>query len=81
VSTRHYDWVIDITYVLTWSGFLYMAVVLDVFSRRIVGWGMADHLRTEPVLSALVRLRRRHQATAKTCHYTRRLALLQQLQL
>ena len=53
MSTRHYDWVIDITYVLTWSGFLYMAVVLDVFSRRIVGWGMADHLRTELVLSAL----------------------------
>ncbi len=46
-------WTADITYVPTWAGFLYAAVVLDVFSRRIVGWAMADHLRTELVLSAL----------------------------
>jgi putative transposase len=46
-------WTADITYVPTWSGFLYLAVVLDVFSRRIIGWAMADHLRTELVLSAL----------------------------
>jgi transposase InsO family protein len=41
------------TYVPTGSGFLYLAVVLDVFSRRIVGWAMAGHLRTELVLAAL----------------------------
>ena len=46
-------WVADITYVPTWAGFLYVAVVLDVFSRRIVGWSMAAHLRTELVLDAL----------------------------
>jgi putative transposase len=46
-------WTADITYVPTWCGFLYLAVVLDLFSRRIVGWAMADHLRTELVLSAL----------------------------
>lgn len=46
-------WTADITYVPTWAGFLYLAVVLDVFSRRIVGWAMADHLRTELVLAAL----------------------------
>lgn len=46
-------WTADIMYVPTWSGFLYLAVVLDVFSRRIVGWAMADHLRTELVLSVL----------------------------
>ena len=46
-------WTADITYVPTWAGFLYLAVVLDVFSRRIVGWAMADHLRTELVVSAL----------------------------
>lgn len=46
-------WVADITYVPTASGFLYLAVVLDAFSRRIVGWSMAGHLRTELVLSAL----------------------------
>jgi len=41
------------TYVPTLAGFLYLAVVLDAFSRRIVGWGMATHLRTELVLEAL----------------------------
>jgi putative transposase len=46
-------WVADITYVATWAGFLYLAVVLDVWSRRIVGWAMATHLRTELVLEAL----------------------------
>ena len=46
-------WVADIAYVPTWSGFLYLAVVLDVYSRRIIGWAMANHLRTELVLDAL----------------------------
>jgi putative transposase len=46
-------WVADITYVPTWAGFLYLAVVLDAFSRRVVGWAMANHLRTELVLDAL----------------------------
>ena len=46
-------WVADITYVPTWAGFLYLAVVLDAFSRRVVGWSMANHLRTELVLEAL----------------------------
>ena len=39
-------WVADITYVPTLAGFLYLAIVLDVFSRRVVGWAMAGHLRT-----------------------------------
>ncbi len=46
-------WVADITYIPTWAGFLYLAVVLDVFSRRVVGWAMATHLRTRLVLDAL----------------------------
>ena len=46
-------YVADITYVPTWSGFLYLAVVLDVFSRRVVGWSMATHLRKELVIAAL----------------------------
>jgi putative transposase len=46
-------WVADITYVPTWAGFLFVAIVLDVFSRRVVGWAMATHLRTELVLDAL----------------------------
>ena len=39
-------WVADITYVPTWSGFLYLAVVLDVFSRRVLGWSMSTTLQT-----------------------------------
>ena len=46
-------WVADITYVPTWSGFLYVAVVLDAWSRRIVGWAFALHLRAELVLAAI----------------------------
>lgn len=46
-------WVADITYIPTWAGFLYLAIVLDVWSRRIVGWAMRTHLRAELVLEAL----------------------------
>ena len=46
-------WLADITYVPTWTGFLYLAIVLDVFSRKVEGWAMANHLRTELVLAAL----------------------------
>jgi putative transposase len=46
-------WVADITYVRTWSGWLYLAVVLDAFSRRVVGWAMRADLRAELVLEAL----------------------------
>ena len=46
-------WVADITYVPTWAGFLYLAIVLDAWSRRVVGWAMAGHLRTELVLAAI----------------------------
>jgi transposase InsO family protein len=43
----------DITYLRTWEGWLYLVCVQDVYSRRIVGWSMADHLRTELVTDAL----------------------------
>jgi transposase InsO family protein len=46
-------WVADITQQRTGEGRLYLAVILDAFSRRVVGWSMADHLRTELVLDAL----------------------------
>ena len=53
-------WIADITYVPTWTGFLYLAIVLDVFSRKVVGWSLASHLRTELVLAALnMAIRRR----------------------
>ncbi len=46
-------WVADITYIRTWAGFLYLAVVVDAWSRRVVGWAMTNHLRTELVNDAL----------------------------
>jgi putative transposase len=46
-------WVADITYVPTWAGFLYLAVVLDAFSRRIVGWAMGYDLKAQLVVDAL----------------------------
>jgi len=46
-------WVADITYVPTWEGWLYLAAVQDAFSRKIVGWAMADHMRSELVVDAL----------------------------
>ena len=46
-------WVANITYIPTLAGFVYVAIVLDVFSRRVVGWAMARHLRTALVVEAL----------------------------
>lgn len=69
-------WVADITYIPTWSGFLYLAVVLDVWSRRVVGWAMETHLRTELVMSALnmALMQRRPQEVIhhsdRGCQYT-----------
>ena len=69
-------WVADITYVPTWAGFLYLAIVLDVWSRRIVGWAMETHLRTELVLAALdmALTQRRPEAVVhhsdRGCQYT-----------
>ncbi len=69
-------WVADITYIPTWAGFLYLAVVLDAWSRRIVGWAMATHLRTELVLEALNMALEQRQPTEvihhsdQGCQYT-----------
>ena len=66
----------DITYVPTAIGFLFVAIVLDVFSRRVVGWAMATHLRTELVLDALdTAIYRRNPANVirhsdQGCQYT-----------
>ena len=61
-------WVADITYIPTWAGFLYLAVVTDVWSRRIVGWAMATHLRTELVLDALNMALRQRRPEAVVHH-------------
>ena len=44
-------WAVDITYVPTAEGWLYLAVVLDLYSRRVIGWSMAGHLRAAPSLA------------------------------
>ena len=46
-------WVADITYVRTWEGWLYLAAVTDCYSRKVVGWSIADHLRAELVVDAV----------------------------
>ena len=69
-------WVADITYIPTAAGFLYLAVVLDVWSRRVIGWATASHLRTELVLHALELALRRRQPqhvihhSDQGCQYT-----------
>jgi len=65
-------WVADITYINTWEGWLYLAVVLDAFSRRVVGWALADHLRTELATDALqMALRTRRPASGLIHHSDR----------
>ena len=63
-------WVADITQQRTDQGWLYLAVVLDCFSRRIVGWSMADHLRTELVLDALDMAIAQRHPTAGLVHHS-----------
>jgi putative transposase len=69
-------WVADITYIPTWAGFLYLAVVVDAWSRRVIGWAMATHLRTELVLEALNMALTQRRPTAvihhsdQGCQYT-----------
>jgi putative transposase len=69
-------WVADITYIPTAAGFLYLAVVLDVFSRKVIGWAMETHLRTELVLAALEMATARRRPTDvihhsdQGCQYT-----------
>jgi putative transposase len=62
-------WVADITYLRTWEGWLYLAAVQDAYSRRIVGWAMADHMRAEFVVDALqMALARRRPGRGLICH-------------
>ncbi|MDP9359502.1 MAG: IS3 family transposase, partial [Chloroflexota bacterium] len=63
-------WVADITYVPTWAGFLSLAVVLDVHSRRVVGWTMADHLRSELVVNAVDMAMGRRRPTPGAIHHS-----------
>jgi putative transposase len=62
-------WVADITDLRTWEGWLYLAAIQDAYSRRIVGWAMADHMRAELVVDALqMALARRRPGRGLICH-------------
>jgi putative transposase len=71
-------WVADLTYVRTWVGFVYAAFIIDVYSRMIVGWQLATHLRTDLALDALEMALWRHDAAVdglihhsdRGCQYT-----------
>ena len=65
-------WLGDITYVPTWEGWLYVAVLLDACSRRVVGWAMADHLRTELAAEALTMALQARRPAAGLVHHTDR---------
>jgi transposase InsO family protein len=65
-------WAADISYVRTWEGWLYLAVVLDLYSRRVVGWAMADHMRTELPLEALQMALRGHSIAPGLIHHSDR---------
>ncbi len=66
-------WFGDITYVPTQEGWLYLATLLDCYARRVVGWSMTDHLRTELALNALeMAVRRRRPRPGELVHHTDR---------
>jgi transposase InsO family protein len=65
-------WLSDITYIRTWEGWLYLAVILDAYSRKVVGWALAEHLRAELATAALqMALISRQPAPGLVCHSDR----------
>jgi transposase InsO family protein len=65
-------WCADISYIRTWEGWLYLAVVLDAYSRKVVGWALADHMRTELATAALqMALTNRRPPPGLICHSDR----------
>jgi putative transposase len=69
-STPNQVWVADLTYVPTQQGFVFLAVVLDAYSRRVVGWSMAAHLRTELVVAALDMALQHRRPLAGVIHHS-----------
>jgi putative transposase len=63
-------WLADITYLRTWEGWLYLAAVQDAYSRRIIGWSMADHLRAELVVDALQMVLARRRPDPGLIHHS-----------
>jgi transposase InsO family protein len=65
-------WAADITYIRCWEGWCYLAVVIDLFSRRVVGWAVAEHMHTELVLEALQRAIIQRRPAAGLVHHSDR---------
>lgn len=65
-------WVADITYLKTWEGWVYLAAVQDAYSRRIVGWSMAEHMRSELVTDALEMAVKRRRPEPGVIHHSDR---------
>ena len=63
-------WVADITYLKTWEGWVYLAAVQDLYSRKIVGWSMADHMRAELVVDAVKMAVHRRQPERGLIHHS-----------
>ncbi len=63
-------WCADITYIRTWEGWLYLASVMDCYSRKIVGWAMADHMRAEIVTDALEMAVTRRKPAGRPVHHS-----------
>jgi putative transposase len=69
-TTPNVLWVADITYLRSWEGWLYLVAVQDAYSRRIVGWSMADHMRADLVVDALNMAIARRQPDAGLIHHS-----------
>ena len=65
-------WLADITYIPTGEGWLYLAAIMDLFSRKIVGWAMRDHLRTELASTALAMAIKRQRPAQGLVHHSDR---------
>ena len=65
-------WVADITYIPTQEGWLYLAVIVDLYARRIVGWAMSDRLKDDLTLAALAMAIRQRQPTGDLIHHSDR---------
>jgi putative transposase len=68
VARPNKAWVTDITYIRTWEGWLYLAVVMDLFSRKIVGWSVSSTIHREVVLDAIIMAVRRRRPRQTLIH-------------
>jgi transposase InsO family protein len=72
VSEPNRVWLADITYIPTGEGWLYLAAVLDLATRKVVGWAMRDHMRTELTLGALIMAAQRQRPSSSLIHHSDR---------